>query len=122
VNNVVGGAQYKLDFTVLRRGVWVGHPEVHTMSKDELPRGGVVELTHVVTLDALNLATKLSADKIKELGDSRKGVRLQSQWKSPRVVREIFKNDKIIFRIQDANNWSCPKITMNKMKTLCDRR
>jgi hypothetical protein len=35
------------------------------MSKEELPRGGVEELTPIVTLDALNIATELSADKRK---------------------------------------------------------
>jgi hypothetical protein len=48
------------------------------MSKEKLPRGGVVELTPIVALDALNHATQLSADKRKDLGDSQKGVRLQA--------------------------------------------
>jgi hypothetical protein len=87
-NNVVGGAQHTLGFNVLRRGVWVEHPEVHTMSKEELPRGGVVELTLIIALDTLNLAAKLSADKRIELGDSRKGARLQTQGKSQRVVQK----------------------------------
>jgi hypothetical protein len=84
--------------------VWVGHPEVHAMSKEELPRGGVVKLMPIVTLDALNLVTGLSADTRKELGDSQKYVRLQTQRKSPRVVQKIIKNDKIIFRTREANN------------------
>jgi hypothetical protein len=67
-----------LSFTILRRGVWAGHLEVHAMSKEELPRGGVIELTHVVALDTLNLMAELSTDKRKELGDIQKGVRLQS--------------------------------------------
>jgi hypothetical protein len=67
-----------LSFTILRRGVWAGHLEVHAMSKEELPRGGVIELTRVVALDTLNLMAELSTDKRKELGDIQKGVRLQS--------------------------------------------
>jgi hypothetical protein len=39
------------------------------MSMEELTRG-VVELTPIVTLDTLNLAAKLSANKRKELDDS----------------------------------------------------
>jgi hypothetical protein len=46
------------------------------VGKEELPRGGVVELVPIVVLDILDLAAKLSTDKRKELGDSRKGVRL----------------------------------------------
>jgi hypothetical protein len=97
----------------LRRGVWAEHLEVHAMSKEELPQGGVVELTPIVALDGLNLVVELSAEKTKVLGDSRKVVRLQTQRKSLRVVRKIIKNNKIIFRFQDANNRRCPKITMN---------
>jgi hypothetical protein len=85
-NNVVGGAQHTLSFTILRTGVWVGHLEVHTMSKEKVPRGEVVEVTPIITLDALNRAAELSDDKRKELHDSQKGVRLQAQRKSPRVV------------------------------------
>jgi hypothetical protein len=56
------------------------------MNKEELPQRGVVELMPIVALDAFNLATELSADKRKELGDSQKGARLQTQRKSTRVV------------------------------------
>jgi hypothetical protein len=87
-NNVVSGAQHTLNFTILRRGVWVGHPELHAMGKKELPRGWVVELTPIVALNALDLAAELSTDKGKELGNSQKGVRLQTQRKSPRVVQK----------------------------------
>jgi hypothetical protein len=76
VNNIVCGAQHVLSFTILRRGVWAGHLELHAVGKEELPRGGVVELVPIVVLDILDLAAKLSTDKRKELGDSRKGVRL----------------------------------------------
>jgi hypothetical protein len=38
--------------------------------QEELPRGGVLELTPIVTLDTLDLAVELSTDKRKELGDS----------------------------------------------------
>jgi hypothetical protein len=107
MNNVIGGAQHTLYFTILRRGVWAGHPEVHTMSKEELAWGGVVELMPIIVLDALNLAVELSVDKRKELGDSRKSDRLQTQRKSPRIVQKIIKNDKIIFRSRDANNRRC---------------
>jgi hypothetical protein len=36
-NNIVGGAQHTLDFTILRRGVWARHQELNTMSKEKLP-------------------------------------------------------------------------------------
>jgi hypothetical protein len=52
------------------------HPELHAVSKELLPRGGVVELVPIVAFDALELAAELGTDNRKELGDSRKGVRL----------------------------------------------
>jgi hypothetical protein len=36
-DNVVGGAHHAFNFTILRRGVWTGHPELHAMGKEELP-------------------------------------------------------------------------------------
>jgi hypothetical protein len=66
VNNVVGGAQHTFNFTILRRGVSVGHPELHVVGKEELPLGGVVKLTPVVTSDTLDLVVKLSTDKREE--------------------------------------------------------
>jgi hypothetical protein len=86
VNNVVAGAQHTLNFTILRSGVWTGHPELHAVRKEELPQGGVVELAHIVALDVLDLAVELSTGKREELGDSRKGVRFQMQRNSPIVV------------------------------------
>jgi hypothetical protein len=53
----------------------------------------------IVALNALDLAAELSTNKRKELGDSQKHVRLQTQRKSPRVMQKIINNDKIIFRI-----------------------
>jgi hypothetical protein len=82
------------------------------VGKKELPRG-VFELMPIVALDTLDPMAKLSTDKRKELGDSQKGVRLQAQRKSPRVVQKIIKNGKIIFRTRDASNRRCLKITMN---------
>jgi hypothetical protein len=67
------------------------------MGKEELPRGGVVELAPIIALDALDLAAELSTNKRRELGDSQKCVRLHAQRTSPRVVQEIINNDKIIF-------------------------
>jgi hypothetical protein len=75
-DNVIGGAQHMFGFTVLRRGVWARHPKVHTVGKEELPRGGVVELTTIVTLDTLDLAAEMSTNKTEELGESQKSIRL----------------------------------------------
>jgi hypothetical protein len=66
VNNVAGGAQHMLGFTIFMRGVWARHLEVHAMSKEKLPRGGIVELMPIVTLDTLIRAAELIVEKRKE--------------------------------------------------------
>jgi hypothetical protein len=101
------------DFTILRRGVWAGHPKLHAMCKEELPRGGFVELAPIVALDTLDLVAELSTDKREELSNTKKSVRLQTQRKSPGIVQKIIKYNKIIFRTQNANNWRCPNVTIN---------
>jgi hypothetical protein len=85
-DDVVGGSQHAFGFTVLRRGVWAGHPELNAVGKEEPPRGGVVELAPIVALDTLDLAAELSPNKREELNDSQKGVRLQTQRKSPGIM------------------------------------
>jgi hypothetical protein len=49
----------------LRRGVCLVHLELHAVGKEELPQGGVVELTPIVILDALDLVAELSTYKRK---------------------------------------------------------
>jgi hypothetical protein len=94
VNNVIGGVKHTLGFTIFRRCVWAGHLEVYAMSKEELPRGRVVELTPIVALDALNLAPELSLTKEKNwvIGKKvsdfrRKGKVLEWCKKSSRMIR-----------------------------------
>jgi hypothetical protein len=48
----------------LRIGVWAGHPKLHAVGKEELPRGGVIELAPIVALDTLHLAEVLTKEKI----------------------------------------------------------
>jgi hypothetical protein len=47
------------------------------------------------------------------MGDSQKSVRLQLQRKSLGIVQKIIKDNKIIFRSQNANNRRCSNITIN---------
>jgi hypothetical protein len=47
--------EHVFGFTVLRRGVSLGHLELHAMGKEELSRGGIVKLTPIVALDTLTL-------------------------------------------------------------------
>jgi hypothetical protein len=62
-NHIIYDVKSTLGFTVLRRGVGTGHPQNHPMSDEECSRGGVVELTTVVTLNSFDGVAKLCTDK-----------------------------------------------------------
>jgi hypothetical protein len=52
-----------LGFTILWRVVWAGHPQDNPTGGKECTRGGIVELTTVVTLDSFDGAAKLRGNK-----------------------------------------------------------
>ena len=56
-----------LHFTILQRCVWARHPQDHAVGEEKCPRGGIVELTSIVTLDKLDGVAKLSKDIGKEI-------------------------------------------------------
>jgi hypothetical protein len=44
--------QQRAEHIILRRGIWVGHPQDDPTEGKECTGGGIVELTTVVTLDS----------------------------------------------------------------------
>jgi hypothetical protein len=62
-DHIIDGAKRALDFTILRRGVWVGHPQYNPTGGKECVGGGIVELTIAVTLDDFDGAAKLHGNK-----------------------------------------------------------
>jgi hypothetical protein len=84
--------------------------------------GVVVELTPVVTLDSLDGEADLGGHLGKEV-EGRKRLRLGTQGKSPRIVREIINHDQIVLAARNTRDWRGPQITMNKIKSMhCPRR
>jgi hypothetical protein len=80
VHHIINGVKNALNFTVLRRSVWIIHPQNHPISGEECTRGGIVELTAIDTLDDFDDATKLCGDvgnffdKVEKVSDlTRKG-------------------------------------------------
>jgi hypothetical protein len=80
--------------------------------------GVVVELTPVVTLDGLDGEADLGGHLGKEVEEGRKRLRLGTQGKSPRVVREIINHDQIVLAARNTRDWRGPQITMNKIKSM----
>ena len=53
-HDVIRRANHPLSLAVLRRGIRTRHTQLNTPREEEGTGGGVIELTHVVTLDGLN--------------------------------------------------------------------
>ena len=85
-HDVVRRANHPLSLAVLRRGIRTRHTHLNTSREEEGTRGGVIELTPVVTLDGLNGEAELSGHPGKEVKEGGEGLRLSAQRKSPRVV------------------------------------
>jgi hypothetical protein len=76
--------------------------------KEEGARGGVIELATIVTLDGLDGEVELSRHPGEKMKKCRKSIRLRTQGKRPRIVREIINHHKIVFVARDADDRRCP--------------
>jgi hypothetical protein len=83
------------------------------MREEESTGAEVVKLSAVVALYALNRDPELCSDVGKKVRQSGKGVRLESKWECPQVMRKIIKYNQIIFVTSNTRNGRCPQITMN---------
>ena len=88
------------------------HANSSTMSVEEGTGGGVIKLTTIIALDGLDRGAKLSGNIRKKARKSWKCVRFKAYRKSPRIMRTIVKNYKIIFITTYTRNGRCPQITM----------
>ena len=61
--NVVDAPDHTLGMTVLWRGVWAGHPQVHHLGEEKCAGAGVIELAAIVALHGLHCGAKLSTHK-----------------------------------------------------------
>ena len=77
-HNVVHGANHALSLAVLGRSIRTRHAQLNTPREKERARGGVIELTAVVTLNGLNGETELSGHLGKEVEEGRKCLRLST--------------------------------------------
>jgi hypothetical protein len=57
--------------------------QLNATSEEERPRGMVVELAAIVTLQCTNRATELGGDPGEEVSEGGRRVGLQSKWKRP---------------------------------------
>jgi hypothetical protein len=78
--HIINGAEDALSFTFLRRSVGIRYPQKYPFGGEECARGGVIELSTIVTLDDFDGVAKLCGDisdffdKMKKVSDlTRKG-------------------------------------------------
>jgi hypothetical protein len=81
-------------------------------------RVGVVELATIVTLKGTNWATELGGDPGEEVCEGGQGIRLQPKRESPKKVREIIQNDKVVFVTREVDDERGPEIIVDKVKGL----
>jgi hypothetical protein len=82
-DRVGGGANHALGPTVLGRGVGARETQLNATGEEERPRGVLVKLVAIVTLQCTDGATELGGDLGEELSKDGKRVRFQSERKSP---------------------------------------
>ena len=75
-NNIIDGTNNAFSFTVLRRGIRTGHPELDAVGEEEGMGSMIVELASIIALNTLNGDTKLRSHIGKEIRQGRKSVRL----------------------------------------------
>jgi hypothetical protein len=107
-HGVVCGANHPLGLAILRGGVWARHAELNTVREEEISGGGVIKLATIVTLDGLDGETELSRHPSKEVEERGKRIRLRTKRKSPRIMRKIINNHKIVLITRNTDNRRCP--------------
>jgi hypothetical protein len=75
---------------------------------EERAEGGGEELTTVVALEAAEGGVKLGFDEREETQQCVTRIGFSMQWEDPRKMREIVKDNQIIFITGTAYNRRCP--------------
>jgi len=119
-HDVVRRANHPLSLAVLGRGIRTRHTQLDTPREEERTGGGVIELPPVVALDGLNGEAELSGHPGKEVEEGGEGLRLGTQRKRPRVVREVIDHHQIVLVAREAEYRGGPQVTVNKVE--CMRR
>jgi hypothetical protein len=95
-HGVVGGANHAFGLAILRGGIRARHAQLNTVREEESTGGGVIKLMTIVTLDGLDGEAELCGHPSEEVKERGKSIRLRTQGKSPRIMREIIDHHKIV--------------------------
>jgi hypothetical protein len=84
--HITNGAEDAFEFTVLLRSVGTRHPQKYPFGGEECMRGGVIELTTIITLDGFDGAAKLcgdineKCDKVEKVLDLMRKGKVYTKW------------------------------------------
>jgi hypothetical protein len=96
---------------ILWESVGARHLKLDVVRDEESVGGGVIKLTSIITLDALDGAAKLRGHKDREVGEGGEGVGLLAQRKGTQVVDAVIKDDQVILVTRDTRNMGGSEVT-----------
>jgi hypothetical protein len=86
MQHIIDGGKDALGFTIMRRSVWTRHPQKYPFGGKECARGGVIELTTILTLDSFDGAIKLwedigeKSDRVEKVSDLTCKGKVHTKW------------------------------------------
>jgi hypothetical protein len=83
-------------------GAWEAHGD--TMMEEEGVGSEIVKFMLVITLNTFDGAAELGFNISKEIWQCLKGVRFKVEWKGPKIMWAIIKNDKIVHVTRNTKN------------------
>jgi hypothetical protein len=92
--------------------------QLHVVGEEEGARVRVVKLTTIITLEGTNQATELGGYLGKEVGEGGERVGLQLKWESPKKMRKIIQNDRVVFVTRKNEDRGGLEIIVNKINGL----
>jgi hypothetical protein len=96
---------------ILWESVGARHLKLDVVRDEESVGEGVIKLTSIITLDALDGAAKLRGHKDREVGEGGEGVGLLAQRKGTQVVDAVIKDDQVILVTRDTRNMGGSEVT-----------
>jgi hypothetical protein len=107
VHGVVSGANHALSLAILRGGIQTRHAQLDTVREEEGTGGEVIKLTTIVTLDGLDGEAEQCGHPNEEVKNRGESIRLRTQGKSPRIMRKIIDQHKIVLISRNTNDRRC---------------
>jgi hypothetical protein len=87
--------------------------QLNATGEEERPRGMVIKLAAIITLQCTDGATELGGDPGEEVSEGGKCVELQAERKSPEKMGKIVQNQQIVFVASQPEYRGGPQVIVN---------